>query len=642
MGKLAGLLRTLCIWGLVVGAAIVVGRPLAPASEGAEAKWRIPVALGAGLFLLSNAVLLIAVLGILTPAVLWVIVTAPIVAASPRIAREVRARFTRLRGWRPRLPWWGWISVALLLVPLLDAFVPDYGWDALTYHLALPETFLRVGRMVVTPFSHFSTAPHGMQMIYTLALGLDGPALAKLMNLTCGLLACGCLALLGLRVSRRAAMLAPAILLANPLVQWEMTVAYIDLAVTAYALLAVIAVNLWLDTGDRRWLLRCGLFAGAAVAVRWTGISLVAVIAGLLLVVGRRLGLVRRIGHAAVMALVAGVALAPWLVRSAIYTGNPVSPFLQGLFAPGREFLDPFVIRQWTTFLDGIGMGKDPLALLALPWNLTMRSRDGVYHHSFGFVVGVVEFVGALAALTCAKVRGIPEVRRALLVAAGLILAWFFTEQEARHLLPVYALLALAAAAAYDRLAHGPSWLRRLGLAVPIAALALAAWGLLGRLGYEWGYAVGTLSTERLELSDPAFRVAEVLRRNLPAGRRVLLVLESRGFLFRGLDTIPDVPNECSPVMRMIHKSATPEDLLCRLASLGVTDVVVNANFVEHHPTFLDDYTPTDYQNDLARLRTLLDRYAHVLVSQDGVSAAALHGFERCPSAKGPPVPPAP
>ena len=51
------------------------------------------------------------------------------------------------------------VAAALVLVgagPLASAFVPFYGWDALTYHLAVPERYL--GAQVVAAQAQVPTA----------------------------------------------------------------------------------------------------------------------------------------------------------------------------------------------------------------------------------------------------------------------------------------------------------------------------------------------------------------------------------------------------------------------------------------------------------------------------------------------------
>src|SRR5207247_9158086 len=136
----------------------------------------------------------------------------------------------------------GWLvgagAAALLVSPFLAAWVPDYGWDAFAYHLALPERYLFRDRIVVTPLFPHSAFPQTVEMLYLIALSLDSGALAKLVHLQFGALTVLGVFATARTASVRAGLLAVAILAADPLSNWDAAVAYNDLAAALFAVLA--------------------------------------------------------------------------------------------------------------------------------------------------------------------------------------------------------------------------------------------------------------------------------------------------------------------------------------------------------------------------------------------------------------------
>lgn len=635
LGKLAALAQALATLAAIDLAALAVGTPLwrrlHPAAQPpAEA---LPPRLALGLFALAYAVFALAALHALVEPALAALVAVPIAAAAPSALRAGRARGPLGRPSRATL---GLVALAVVfgVGPLLDAFVPRYGWDALTYHLSVPERYLHAHRIWFTPFSLYSAFPLTVEMLYALGLGLGGAAVAKLINLQFGVLALWTLALLARRVSPRAALFAVVIVLADPLFAWELGVAYTDLAGALYALLAVAALVDAAPALDTRACARLALFGGACAAIRLPALLVPATLGALLLVVARRQP-PRALARA--LALVAAgvvAALAPWLVRTAVFTGNPLSPALQSHAHP---YFDPQVIAQMLAFSRSIGAGHSLGAVVALPWTLFIASSPGVYSGGFGFDVGPLYLAALVAVAVAAAIA--PATRRQPLarlpLAAGglLTLGWFFTSQEARYLLPALLLFALAGAIALDALAARA---RLLVWALPLAALALTQAPLFASLPSRFAVALGHVSADEVAEGGDSARVAAALRASLPPDARLLLVLESRSFLFRGLDFLPYHVLEGAPVLRLVHDAADERALRCRLAALGVTHVVVNLDFARRfHPVPIPGYGAVEYTADLGRLRRFLDAWAEPIARSGGVIAARLRPIDMGAGCKG-------
>ena len=322
--------------------------------------------LGFGFAALSLVVLAMAGLHALEGPTLYGAILIPAAAAAALLAGKWR-RHSLGVGRPGAATWLVLAAIPFCLNSFLGVFSPDPGWDALTYHLAIPERTLFANGIVVTPFSHLTAYPFLMQMLYVPALFLHGPALATLLHFEFGVLLLGAVHLAARRFSGLAAVLAPAILLADPLFQRELSWAYNDLTFAFYTLLAVIALHEWSLSPAPSLPSYAGAFIGVSVLVKIHGAFVLAALLVALWLAPRRQA---RASLLASLCLVGMTLLvcSPWLIRNLAFTGNPISPLLQSVFyTPGGEYFDPTAIEQATTFLSRIGMGRSLGAFVMLP-----------------------------------------------------------------------------------------------------------------------------------------------------------------------------------------------------------------------------------------------------------------------------------
>jgi len=172
------------------------------------------------------------------------------------------------------------------------------------------------------------------------------------------------------------------------------------------------------------------------------------------------------LGFAAIALAVA----APWYIKSYLWTGNPVYPFLYGLF-DGRYWNAERALL-YTEAQKEFGLGAGPLALLALPWRLTFSPQPffDQPHALRPFNVLIFTFGPLLLALLptlplAGPVRA--PGRLALSFALFSVLVWFGLSQNGRYLIPVLPGLCACAGLAGSRL------LDRRGVVASASALAL-------------------------------------------------------------------------------------------------------------------------------------------------------------------------
>jgi hypothetical protein len=366
---------------------------------------------------------------------------------------------------------WMMITVLASGMALLAALAPEVEYDALWYHLWLPELWLAAGKPVDLVREYVALYPLTWELLFGGAAVVGGPVAAKLLHWIC--LPLG--ALLAGQFIRRffptaSPWLAAAVFVTVPTVFWEATTAYIDLALALYVGLALYASLRYLETAGspdsastaRGWLPAAVLSLGLALAIKH-----LALFVYVLLVPAVGLARWRAAGRwqAAVLptlAFGAGSLILPlpWYLRAWLLAGNPFFPDLYSIFgAFPPERWSPITEAGLARFKARFGMGRSPLALLLLPWNVTMHAAR--FGGSLGPVFLLLVLPGA-ALFQRWRRPGSHRLFWALVgFAVGYLALWAspLSSFQLRFLVPLALVLAVLAAAAVPRL----SALLRLG-----------------------------------------------------------------------------------------------------------------------------------------------------------------------------------
>lgn len=374
---------------------------------------------------------------------------------------------------RSGLPSWKtivWILafVCLGVAVLIPAAAPPSGsdWDSLAYHLSIPKLYLQHGGFYYIDSISHSNFPFLVEMLYTPALSQGDPAGAKMVHYLYGvLLVLAVVMLVRKHFDANAAPLAALGVVSMPLVLWEATTAYIDLATALYTVLAVCLLLDYLDKAELRALIGCGIAAGFAASTKMTGLTLIPLLALWLLI--DRWSAQGRVEWKRALAF-AGVALltcSPWYIKTFIYTGNPVYPFFYSIFG-GKDWTTELA-QNYTMLQAKFGMGHGIAWFLMLPWNLTFHSDR--FYDTPGLFIGPILLV-AVPLMLIAKYKSRKLLGLTLFFLAQMVI-WFTLTQQSRYLIPAFALLAVIIAwIAYsdDRFK-----ITRVALYVVFAAMAL-------------------------------------------------------------------------------------------------------------------------------------------------------------------------
>lgn len=219
-------------------------------------------------------------------------------------------------------------------------FAPTSTWDPLDYHYVLPSQWLANGGFVNLPEIMYSNFPASVELIWLTGFALRGDIVANLFTLWFGILMVLSLVLAGKRFFNTAAGWIGAVMfLALPIVYTEeIPGGVIDLAVFTFNILAVYFAVLYIKDNHREDFFLSWLFASNGLAMKHSSLLTVIFIVFLFLYKGYREKTISISRQRSINFLTYAFILPlPWYIKSIIYTGNPVYPFLNGIFNPGSN-----------------------------------------------------------------------------------------------------------------------------------------------------------------------------------------------------------------------------------------------------------------------------------------------------------------
>ena len=287
-----------------------------------------------GLGLLSLGTFALAALGLLKPWAASGLLGALWLCAWPEVRPTLDAALDGARRAIAR-PWLCLLIGGPLLFALWACLVPPHQYDSLVYHLALPQEYLRLGRLHVPGGIVYAHFPQNGEMLFTLALALGSDLLAHMYVWLASALTIAWLLTFGRRVTA-AAPWAAALISTHTAVLLLSSTAYVEPIVMAWTTAALLSFEASDEGGERGPLLLSAIFTGLALGTKYY--------AGLLaaLLVLRLIGRGRAKDAAFFAAVVLGV-FSPWLIKNWIFIGNPVFPFLYRFF--------PMTAVGWTAEL---------------------------------------------------------------------------------------------------------------------------------------------------------------------------------------------------------------------------------------------------------------------------------------------------
>lgn len=486
------------------------------------------------------------------PIFVWILATRGVKVTS--FAREIGPKLKSLSRWEKVAALY---LFAVFALTFFLSLAPPNGadYDSLTYHLAVPAQYLRLGRVVELRFDHHSYFPFTLEMLYAWGLAARGEVFAKLFHWLMLPLACGALVAIGSRhFSRLGGLFAACLFASLPVVMVEASTAYIDIGFTAFALLSVLC---FLNRQENKnWLIWSGIFCGFCLGSKYLG----ALVFGFLLfwmfgssLKNRRFEPKPMASFALAAILVGGF----WYLRNWIWVGNPVYPFAYGVF--GGAGWTAQMAQAYDLDQAKFGFGKGFFDWIWLPWRLAMTPLNvGVLDQK---LVGLLYWPFSDQPLANPKQSGIFDVAGQFvqsfpgpaMLAFGLpaffsknkpraivVALWFFgflwifwaaTSQQVRYLLPAFALLALASGWNLEIAARRSPIIKIIGGAALLGWFLFVPFLVCFRASYQFPVLLGAETPENyLARTFSAYPAMVFLNQNTPLESKIAVFGESRDF----------------------------------------------------------------------------------------------------------------
>jgi len=261
------------------------------------------------------------------------------------------------------------------VVNLVGALGPEFGFDALWYHLTLPKIYLLNHSFVHIPggLLYYSDMPKLTEMLYTASLAFGNEMLAKLVHFSFGILTCIVLYLLSRKfLNNKLSLIAVVIFYSNLVVGWQSITAYIDLTRTFFELMVLWGfINFW-EKGDKKWLIESGIMLGLAISTKLLSIGSIFIFVPLIFFYHTfyKKNTKKLIFNIITFLLIPFIIPLPWFIFSFIHTGNPIYPFFTNIYAVSlsASLFNPinFIKEMWI-FFTNLSDPISPLYIIFLP-----------------------------------------------------------------------------------------------------------------------------------------------------------------------------------------------------------------------------------------------------------------------------------
>ncbi|RJP68511.1 MAG: phospholipid carrier-dependent glycosyltransferase [Candidatus Abyssobacteria bacterium SURF_17] len=629
--------------GVLGGSCVLYAAKLKPAGNFLNEKWNfiqyLLLALGLGWGILMYVIFLLGIAGALYSGVVWGVIGVMLLiglSQAPSLMKEFASIYRIGASERGSvLERLGKVALFIIMVLLATiALAPSITHDAMVYHLNVPRVYAHEHGIVPIPYNLFSNTVLNVEMLYAAALLIDEFILANLIHYALGV---GAIAFLygfaRATFGRATAILAVLILVLNPPVLNEMPIAYVDMAMMFYFLLAASCLWRWRTEGSEGWFRLFCVFAGIFAGIKYTALhGLISL--GVLLIVseltsrGRLTGAI--VKRAAIFGATVAVLVLPYLVKNYVVTGNPFYPLMYDLF-DGR-WLAPRQVERMLAYVSAHGMGRDFRSFAALPWNITIFGKAGF--ENFDTTVTPLWLILLPAFVLVRRKPAVLKWSAPLCVI--YFISWAASTHITRYLMPIFPVLSLMCAHTIVAMGKGISKLPR-PLTLAFKAAALAACGLVWfSFAYfypllvpsEFGAAVwgDEKAEDFLARKVPNYPVFQYINENLPPDARLMFLWDNRGF-FCERPQIGDSVFEAPSMLELAHKAGSTAAFREKLCEMRITHILLNELFFVRFPPFsVSEEDKARIAADIEMLERFLAEYCVPLFSADGATVFALRG----------------
>ncbi len=492
------------------------------------------------------------------------------------------------KGPQAKVPWkpmWVMLLVFFFLLVFLGETTPEIFYDALYYHIAIPNLYQVVGRLIDVPTLLFSNFVLTIQWLFGLAMTMASEQAAKLLHGSCALLTVAAfMAMERKYFSPGAGWIASVVYLSTPIVGINVISTGTDVAWSFLQLSAALAFLRALLEPSKKSLALAGTLAGLAASCKYPGLAYLPV--AVLILAWKRKSEDKSAWPAVFhdvlwFSVPAFLMVCPLLGRNIVFHGNPLYPF--GGTTWGHPPIDP---HYWSIFVSDAHARnfhntfetfESTKRYLLHPWYFTMTGNDN------GTWVGPLFLMALPLAFVVSSPK--PAYRWLARFAGALWLLWMLTSDTPRYGLPALAIASMIFGEAIILgFPNGAARFCGFG-AISLAALANVM-GLLSVIFFQDGWRVtGGQIKESTYLAEmhgsyptPPYSGFAWMNANLPKGSVILVAGEARTH-YSVHRVIPSSVPDPQPLVVYARNAADDQAMAAQMRADGITHIFLN--FVE-------------------------------------------------------------
>ena len=454
---------------------------------------------------------------------------------------------------------------------MAQCLAPETFYDSMVYHLAVPQYWFLHHGICDFPTNFFSNYPYGGELYFLNGWMAQGTESAKLLHAVAfgfsALFAGGWAQEWG---GKGAGWLSLGLVLTLPVYCINTSTTQVE-GMLVLALLPFLYFFLaWLKDDRHPTALGAlaGLFLALAFSIKYTSALMVGgVFLSVILLYPSFLKGIPPVKWA-VFSMGVPLLLGPWILKNALFTGNPFFPYFMSVFQ-GRHLAPENYARLLAEQEGWIAHGWQ---LLYLPWKAVVANPDG-----FNFTGPMV--LAFIPWLFLFKQRH-PSFRVLALASGLFFLGGFSVTHILRFLGNGFVLLNILLSVV---LAGGnkPSWGK--GAAWVGSLVALLCFGYLSAISARYSDCAGIWTGRQTRAEylaapgkiTPYYSTAQWVNQNLPEDASLLVVGDARGLYYERPFLTNSVFDE-QVLSKAAKEVATPEGIARRLKELGVEYLAVN------------------------------------------------------------------
>ena len=315
----------------------------------------------------------------------------------------------------------------IFIIQLIQSFAPPLHYDALNYHLTLPKTYLINEKIGDLDWLVMSGMPQTTEMLYLNMMAIAGESSPLLLSCVFGIFTViGLVGFIKDKLDNESAWVGAGSLLSGYTLASSLAWGYVDWLSCFFGLGTIICLDHYRLTGNRKFVLIAGIFAGLAFSTKYP--AGVLFLAGLFVLIWHSWRMKTKLMPVFIQfGLGMCIFAIPWLLKNVIFTGNPLYPFF---IASGSMDLTRINVYQ------GLPPFGNWLDFFFLPLRATFYGVEGTDGYSVS--IGPLFLGLSLLAFLNWEAKK-PEIRsgieNALILSLGGILVWAFGNRISGYLI---------------------------------------------------------------------------------------------------------------------------------------------------------------------------------------------------------------